>query len=64
LYLTGRLKELIKVNAYSVAPTELEILIAGHPAVADVAVVGRPHEKAGEMPVPSWCRETQSSPPI
>jgi acyl-CoA synthetase (AMP-forming)/AMP-acid ligase II len=51
LRLVSRLKELIKVNSYQVAPTELELLIAGHPAVADVAVAGRPHEKTGEIPV-------------
>ena len=51
LLLTDRLKELIKVNAAQVSPTELEALIATHPAVADVAVVGRPNERTGEIPV-------------
>lgn len=51
LHLVDRLKELIKVNAYQVAPTELEALIVSHPAVADAAVVGRPNEKTGEIPV-------------
>lgn len=45
-----RLKELIKVDAYQVAPAELEALLAAHPAVADAAVVGRPDGRRGEVP--------------
>jgi acyl-CoA synthetase (AMP-forming)/AMP-acid ligase II len=51
LTLADRLKELIKYNAFQVAPAELEALLLGHPAVADVAVVGRPDVTAGELPV-------------
>jgi acyl-CoA synthetase (AMP-forming)/AMP-acid ligase II len=40
LYVTDRLKELIKYNGFQVAPAELEALLIQHPAVADVAVVG------------------------
>jgi acyl-CoA synthetase (AMP-forming)/AMP-acid ligase II len=40
LYVTDRLKELIKYNGFQVAPAELEALLLGHPAVADVAVIG------------------------
>jgi acyl-CoA synthetase (AMP-forming)/AMP-acid ligase II len=46
-----RLKSLIEVNALQVAPAELEALIAAHPAVADVAVIARPDERTGEIPV-------------
>jgi acyl-CoA synthetase (AMP-forming)/AMP-acid ligase II len=51
LFITDRLKELIKVNAFQVAPAELEALLLTHPAVADVAVIGRPHERSGEIPI-------------
>ena len=51
LYITDRLKELIKVKAFQVAPAELEALLLTHPAVADVAVIGRPDERSGEIPV-------------
>ncbi|MES2939452.1 MAG: AMP-binding protein [Pseudomonadota bacterium] len=51
LSITGRLKELIKVKGFQVAPAELEALLAGHPAVVDAAVIGRPDERAGELPV-------------
>jgi len=51
LHVVDRLKSLIKVNALQVAPAELEALIAKHPAIADVAVIARPDERAGEIPV-------------
>jgi acyl-CoA synthetase (AMP-forming)/AMP-acid ligase II len=58
LHITDRLKELIKVNAAQVSPTELEALIATHPAVADVAVAGRANEQTGEIPVAYVVRRT------
>ncbi len=51
LFITDRLKELIKVKGFQVAPAELEALLLTHPSVADVAVIGRPDERAGELPV-------------
>ncbi|HMK85015.1 MAG TPA: AMP-binding protein [Steroidobacteraceae bacterium] len=51
LFITDRLKELIKVKGFQVAPAELEALLLTHPSVADAAVIGRPDERAGEVPV-------------
>jgi acyl-CoA synthetase (AMP-forming)/AMP-acid ligase II len=51
VYLGDRLKELIKVNGFQVAPAELEGLLNAHPSVAEAAVVGVPDEEAGERPV-------------
>jgi acyl-CoA synthetase (AMP-forming)/AMP-acid ligase II len=51
IVLVDRLKELIKVDAFQVAPAELEALLRSHPAVLDAAVVGRPHPRHGEVPV-------------
>lgn len=51
LFITDRIKELIKVKAFQVPPAELEALLLTHPAVADVAVIGRHDERAGELPV-------------
>jgi acyl-CoA synthetase (AMP-forming)/AMP-acid ligase II len=51
LYVTGRLKELIKYKGFQVAPAELEAVLLGHPDVTDAAVVGLPDEEAGEIPV-------------
>ena len=50
LYIVDRIKELIKYKGYQVAPAELEALLATHPAIADVAVIGSPDEEAGEIP--------------
>ncbi|XP_043672062.1 4-coumarate--CoA ligase 1-like [Vespula pensylvanica] len=49
-YIEGRFKELIKVKGFQVAPAELEDIIKGLDSVADVAVIGVPHEKFGEIP--------------
>jgi acyl-CoA synthetase (AMP-forming)/AMP-acid ligase II len=51
VFVVDRLKELIKVNGLQVAPAELEALLAGHPHVADAAVVRAPDPRRGEMPV-------------
>ncbi|KAL2121717.1 hypothetical protein VTJ04DRAFT_2172 [Mycothermus thermophilus] len=40
LRITDRLKELIKVRAFQVAPAELEAVLCSSPAVADAGVVG------------------------
>ncbi|KAJ8919233.1 hypothetical protein NQ315_003816 [Exocentrus adspersus] len=50
IFITDRLKELIKVQGFPVAPAELEGLIRDHPSVEDVAVIGVKHEKLGEAP--------------
>jgi|SRR6516165_3800874 len=51
LFITDRLKELIKVKGFQVAPAELETLLYSHPLVADAAVIGRADERDGERPV-------------
>ena len=49
-YITDRLKELIKVKGFQVAPAELEALLQNHPKIADAAVIGVPNERLGEAP--------------
>ncbi|KAF5301687.1 hypothetical protein FQR65_LT08774 [Abscondita terminalis] len=49
-YVVERLKELIKVKGFQVAPAELEDLLRGHPDVLDAAVIGIPHSQYGEVP--------------
>jgi acyl-CoA synthetase (AMP-forming)/AMP-acid ligase II len=51
VHLTDRAKEMIKVNAFQVAPAEIEAVLHGHPAVLDCAVFGIPDDRAGEVPV-------------
>ncbi|MEV8255024.1 AMP-binding protein [Rhodoglobus sp. NPDC076762] len=48
-----RLKDIFITGGESVAPAEIEGVLFGHPAIADVAVVGVPDEKWGEVAV-AW----------
>ncbi|CAG0955186.1 fatty acid--CoA ligase [Geobacter sp.] len=49
--ITDRTKDVIKVAGEWVSSLELEDIIAHHPAVAEVAVIGQPDEKWGERPL-------------
>ena len=49
VYITGRLKEIIITGGENVSPEEIEAVLARHPAVAEVAVYGAPHERWGEQ---------------
>ncbi len=46
-FIVDRLKELIKVKGFQVPPAELEDLLRTNVDIADVAVIGIPHEKCG-----------------
>lgn len=48
LFIHDRLKDMIVSGGENIYPAEVENAIFGHPAVADVAVVGVPDEKWGE----------------
>jgi len=50
LTIVDRLKELIKVKGYQVAPAELESLLLDHPLIADAAVIPVPDLESGEAP--------------
>jgi len=49
LYVIGRVSELIRTGGESVAPTEVEDVLAAHPDVAEVAVIGVPDASWGEV---------------
>jgi cyclohexanecarboxylate-CoA ligase len=45
---TGRLKDIIIRGGMNISAGEIEDHLVGHPAIADVAVVGMPDERLGE----------------
>ncbi|MCV7031856.1 class I adenylate-forming enzyme family protein [Mycobacterium sherrisii] len=51
LRITDRLKEMIKVRGFQVAPAEIETVLHAHPAVEDCAVFGIPDGINGEAVV-------------
>jgi long-chain acyl-CoA synthetase len=70
--ITGRVKDVIVRGGENVAPAEVEEVVLRHASVADCAVVRKPREHLGEVPVLfvvvtreevsteallSWCRE-------
>ena len=72
LYILDRAKDMIISGGENIYPAEVEAVLARHPAVADVAVLGRPDPTWGEAvhaviipaagPVPAeeiiaWCRD-------
>jgi long-chain acyl-CoA synthetase len=48
LYIHDRVKDMIISGAENIYPAEVESAIYGHPAVADVAIIGVPDERWGE----------------
>jgi long-chain acyl-CoA synthetase len=70
--IVDRKKDMILVSGFNVYPNEIEDVIAGHPGVMEVAAVGVPDEKSGEVPkvfivkkdpalsaedIRDWCRD-------
>ena len=48
--ISDRKKDMIVVSGFKVFPNELEEMIARHPGVLEVAVIGVPDEHSGEVP--------------
>lgn len=73
IFYVGRLKDMLKVGGFNVAPQEIESFMRTHPDVQDIAVTGAPDPRLGEVPVAfvqlkaggrasaealmAWCRE-------
>lgn len=51
LVVSDRLGDLVISGGENVYPAEVEAVVADHPAIAEVAVIGRPDERWGEAPV-------------
>ncbi len=45
----GRLKDMIIVGGFNVYPAEVENVLVTHPAIGQVAVIGVPDERMGEV---------------
>jgi acyl-CoA synthetase (AMP-forming)/AMP-acid ligase II len=49
LSIVGRARDVIRTGGETVAPPEVEAVLAGHPAIGEVAVVGVPDAEWGEV---------------
>ena len=63
LYVVDRKKDMIISGGENIYCAEVENVLAGHPAVADVAVIGARHEKWGETPVAIVVPADPAAPP-
>jgi acyl-CoA synthetase (AMP-forming)/AMP-acid ligase II len=77
LRITDRKKDMFIVGGFNAYPAEIEAMMLGHPDIAQVAVVGIPDERLGEVGVAfvipkaghavdadaviSWCRDTMAN---
>jgi acyl-CoA synthetase (AMP-forming)/AMP-acid ligase II len=50
VYIHDRFKDMIVSGGENIYPTEIENVLFAHPGVAQVAVIGVPHERWGETP--------------
>jgi fatty-acyl-CoA synthase len=48
LYIVDRVKDMVITGGENVYPAEVESVLYQHPAVAEIAVIGRPDERWGE----------------
>lgn len=51
IYVVDRLKDMVISGGENVYCAEVENVLASHPDIAEVAVIGRPHSRWGETPV-------------
>ncbi|MDM0014701.1 long-chain-fatty-acid--CoA ligase [Variovorax sp. J22P168] len=50
IYVTDRIKDMIISGGENIYPAEIERVLAEHPSIDDVAVIGVPDERWGEVP--------------
>jgi len=77
LQILDRIKDVVIVGGFNAYPAEIEIMMSRHPAIADVAVIGLPDERMGEVvaacvilkpgaslsleELQAWCRERMAN---
>ena len=62
-YVVDRAKDMIISGGENVYCAEVEDALAAHPSIAEVAVIGRPHERWGETPVAVVAAAPDAAPP-
>ncbi|MGI9051774.1 MAG: acyl-CoA synthetase [Ilumatobacteraceae bacterium] len=60
IYIHDRIKDMIISGGENVYPAEIENVLLGHPAVADVAVIGQRSQRWGESPLAVVVRTDES----
>jgi len=60
LRITDRLKDMFITGGFNVYPAEVERLLSPHPAIAQVAVIGVPEERMGEVGCAFVVRKTDA----
>ena len=63
IYIEDRMKDMLISGGENVYPAEVETVLSGHPGIAEVAVVGRPDERWGEVPVAVIVPVNRAEPP-
>jgi fatty-acyl-CoA synthase len=51
VWVVDRKKDMIISGGENIYCAEVENVLAGHPGIVEVAVIGRPHQKWGEVPI-------------
>ena len=64
LKITDRKKDMFIVGGFNAYPAEIENLMARHPDIAQVAVVGEPDDRLGEVGVAFVVRRANSDPQV
>ncbi|MFD2355487.1 hypothetical protein ACFSTC_48760 [Nonomuraea ferruginea] len=62
-YVVDRLKDMIISGGENIYSAEVEAVLADHPKVREIALVGSPHEKWGETPVAVVVPRDEADPP-
>jgi acyl-CoA synthetase (AMP-forming)/AMP-acid ligase II len=63
VYVVDRAKDMIISGGENIYSAEVENALAGHPALADVVVIGAKHERWGETPIAVVVACDPSAPP-
>ncbi len=64
VYVVDRAKDMIISGGENIYSAEVENALAGHPALADVVVIGAEHERWGETPIAVVVASDPSAPPV